>query len=294
MQGRALLHECRAVSAVWCRAAVLRRAAQGFGASPQHCQRRAMHQFVRQSECLKRPAAFHSQRRFKTVLRSKASDPWTLLGVTRSASEQDLKKAYIKLAKEHHPDRTGGDDTKFKEVKEAYDMIKNGDAGRMYADNNVNAADMGAGAGTNTSGQWAQGYGSYAGNKPPGFENMQYSSSQSSFYRDGTEETVYTFKDATGTTFTYTEKKHGGDQNFWGAYQQAQQEALHQEAERMKQRAQANEEYRKVFENWASHKVQQTVDYQQYVRARDKAFYRFIVLWFWVFLFLRILINIMV
>ena len=102
---------------------------------------------------------------------------------------------------------------------------------------------------------------------------------------------MFTFKDASGSTFTYTEKKHGGDRNFWGAYEQAQNEALKQEAQRMKRRAEDNEQFAKVFNDWANHKVQHTIDYQEYVRARDKAFYRFVVIWFWVFLFFRICIN---
>ena len=144
---------------------------------------------------------------------------------------------------------------------------------------------------TNTTGRWSN---SYADQKPPGFENMQYSSSATSTDRFGTQETVYTFRDESGQTFTYRETKHGGDENFWNAYTRAQNEALNREADRMKERAHANDEFRKVFENWATHKTMQSVDYQQYVKARDRAFYRFVVLWFWVFIFLRICINLMV
>lgn len=44
------------------------------------------------------------------------------LGVTENCSQDDLKKAYRKLAKEHHPD-AGGDGEKFKEVTEAYEIL---------------------------------------------------------------------------------------------------------------------------------------------------------------------------
>jgi curved DNA-binding protein len=50
-------------------------------------------------------------------------DPYNTLGLERSATDDEIKKAYRKLALEHHPDRTGGDDTKFKEIAEAYDIL---------------------------------------------------------------------------------------------------------------------------------------------------------------------------
>lgn len=53
-------------------------------------------------------------------------DPYKTLGVDRDASEEDIKKAFKKLAMKYHPDRDGGDETKFKEINEAYDMIKEG------------------------------------------------------------------------------------------------------------------------------------------------------------------------
>jgi len=49
-------------------------------------------------------------------------NPYHILGVQEGASDDDVKKAYRKLAKEHHPDK-GGDDAKFKEIAEAYDIL---------------------------------------------------------------------------------------------------------------------------------------------------------------------------
>ncbi len=54
-------------------------------------------------------------------------DYYEILGVTRQATEADLKSAFRKLAKEHHPDRNPGDKTaeqKFKELNEAYEVLK--------------------------------------------------------------------------------------------------------------------------------------------------------------------------
>jgi len=53
-------------------------------------------------------------------------DPYEVLGVKRDASETEIKKAYKKQAMKHHPDR-GGDETKFKEISEAYERITNPD-----------------------------------------------------------------------------------------------------------------------------------------------------------------------
>ncbi len=58
-------------------------------------------------------------------------DPYDVLGVSRSASEDDIKKAYRKLAKTYHPDRNGSDPKakdKFAEVSTAYEIL--GDAAK--------------------------------------------------------------------------------------------------------------------------------------------------------------------
>lgn len=50
-------------------------------------------------------------------------DYYELLGVPRSATEEDIKKAFRKLAQKYHPDKKGGDEAKFKEVSEAYAVL---------------------------------------------------------------------------------------------------------------------------------------------------------------------------
>jgi molecular chaperone DnaJ len=49
-------------------------------------------------------------------------NPYEALGLQRSATEDEVKKAYRKLAREHHPDK-GGDAEKFKKVQEAYEVL---------------------------------------------------------------------------------------------------------------------------------------------------------------------------
>lgn len=45
------------------------------------------------------------------------------LNVSKNASQDEIKKSYRKLVKEHHPDKTGGDDTRFKQISEAYEIL---------------------------------------------------------------------------------------------------------------------------------------------------------------------------
>ena len=59
-------------------------------------------------------------------------DYYNVLGVSKTATDAELKKAYKKLSMQHHPDRTGGDDTKFKEINEAYSTLKDPQKRGMY------------------------------------------------------------------------------------------------------------------------------------------------------------------
>jgi molecular chaperone DnaJ len=58
-------------------------------------------------------------------------DYYQILGVPRDATSDDIKKAYYKLAHKFHPDK-GGDEKKFKEVNEAYQILSNKDKRTQY------------------------------------------------------------------------------------------------------------------------------------------------------------------
>ena len=59
-------------------------------------------------------------------------DYYNVLGVDRNASEEQLKKAYKKQSMQHHPDRNGGSEEKFKQINEAYSALKDPQKRQMY------------------------------------------------------------------------------------------------------------------------------------------------------------------
>jgi curved DNA-binding protein len=65
------------------------------------------------------------------------ADYYNILGVAESASNDDIKKAYRKLAKQHHPDKNNGDDSRFKEIADAYETL--GDSKKRKEYDSINS-----------------------------------------------------------------------------------------------------------------------------------------------------------
>jgi molecular chaperone DnaJ len=59
-------------------------------------------------------------------------DYYEILGISKSASADEIKKAYRKAAVKFHPDKEGGDEAKFKEAGEAYDVLKDSQKRQRY------------------------------------------------------------------------------------------------------------------------------------------------------------------
>lgn len=59
-------------------------------------------------------------------------DYYKILGVEKSATEEEIKKAYRKLAHQHHPDKKGGNAEQFKAVNEAYQILSNREKRAQY------------------------------------------------------------------------------------------------------------------------------------------------------------------
>lgn len=83
-----------------------------------------------------------------------SKDYYDILGVSKDANAQEIKTAFRKKAHEHHPDK-GGDEAKFKEINEAYQILNNPEKRQQYDQFGSDFSQGGFGAG--------QGFGGFSG-----------------------------------------------------------------------------------------------------------------------------------
>ncbi len=107
-------------------------------------------------------------------------DYYKILGVKRDASEEEVKKAFRKLAHAYHPDKSGGDEAKFKEVSEAYAVLSDKKKRAQY--DAVGAEGFGF-AGSGPIPDWSSGFDfNFSGFGTQGFDTGDLSDILSSIF----------------------------------------------------------------------------------------------------------------
>ena len=119
-------------------------------------------------------------------------DFYAILGIAKDASDADIKKAYRKLARQHHPDTNSGDaasEKKFKDISEAYSVLSDPDERQQYdgiramgggarfapggtGGGNGGFEDMFGGLFTGNTGRHAGGFNPSSGGIPPEFADL--------------------------------------------------------------------------------------------------------------------------
>lgn len=82
-------------------------------------------------------------------------DYYEILGVSKNASPDEIKKAYRRLAVQYHPDKQGGTEEKFKEINEAYEVLKDESKRKRY--DQFGHAGVGSSAASDGFGGFGQG-----------------------------------------------------------------------------------------------------------------------------------------
>ncbi len=100
-------------------------------------------------------------------------DYYQILGVNKAANTDEIKTAYRKLAHKYHPDKPGGDENKFKEINEAYQVLSNPEKRKQFdqfgdAFSNMNGGGFNYGGGQNPFGGFGFDFGGFGGSNAGG------------------------------------------------------------------------------------------------------------------------------
>lgn len=87
-----------------------------------------------------------------------SKDYYNILGVDKNASPEEIKKAFRKLAHEHHPDKKSGDEAKFKKVNEAYQVLSDAKKRAQYDQFGSAFSEAGASRGFEGFGDFTGGF----------------------------------------------------------------------------------------------------------------------------------------
>jgi molecular chaperone DnaJ len=91
-------------------------------------------------------------------------DYYEVLGVKKDASVDEIKKAFRRLAVQHHPDKEGGNEEKFKEINEAYDVLKDQSKRQRYDQfGHAGVGGSGGGGSYGGGGNPFEGFGGFGG-----------------------------------------------------------------------------------------------------------------------------------
>jgi molecular chaperone DnaJ len=88
-------------------------------------------------------------------------DYYEVLGVGKEASADEIKKAFRRAAVQHHPDKEGGNEEKFKEINEAYEVLKDSSKRQRY--DQFGHAGVGGAASGGGGGQYSGGFNGFGG-----------------------------------------------------------------------------------------------------------------------------------
>lgn len=110
-------------------------------------------------------------------------DYYEVLGVSKSASDDEIKKAFRKKAIEHHPDKESGDEAKFKEINEAYEVLKDDKKRQRY--DQFGHAGVGGSAGADPFSAYGGGFGGQGQNVNFDFGDLGLGDIFGSFFGGG-------------------------------------------------------------------------------------------------------------